>query len=68
MPYRLATPQYSVNGVNYSTVYGKKQAILMRFAKIEKVLVHKKVTKKLPNVKPRIHLPARHIFLNFFDF
>ena len=46
MPYRLATPQYSVNGVYYSTVYEKKQAILMRFVKIEKVFVRPKVTLK----------------------
>ena len=43
MPYRLATPQYSVNEVYYSTVYSKKQAILMRLAKIEKVFVCQKV-------------------------
>ena len=44
MPYRLATPQYNVNGMHYTTVYSKKQAILMLFTKIEEVLVRQKVT------------------------
>ena len=49
MPYRLATPQYSVNGKYYITAYFKKQAILSLFAKIEKVLVYRKIAEKLPN-------------------
>ena len=47
----LGDTPMAVNGVYYSTLFGKKQAILMRLAKIEKVFVCQKVTKRLPMEK-----------------
>lgn len=67
MPYRLATPQYFVNGKYYSTVYGKKQAILSRFVKIEKVSVIQNTAKRLPIGNLLVH-SLQFVFKRFSDF